>query len=65
LGGRAGRLGGRDAGSRRLWPHARRGAYRRVLVALAVFSALIHFQVSIWRQAAALLLDEDSGAVRT
>ena len=29
------------------------------LVAIAVFAALIHFQVSTWRQAAALLLDEE------
>jgi len=30
-----------------------------VLAALAVFAALIHFQVSTWRQAAALLRDEE------
>jgi hypothetical protein len=29
-----------------------------VLVAIAVFGALIHFQVSAWRRAAALLLDD-------
>jgi ABC-type uncharacterized transport system permease subunit len=30
-----------------------------ILVALAVFAALVHFQASTWRQAAALLLDEE------
>jgi ABC-type uncharacterized transport system permease subunit len=30
-----------------------------VLVAIAVFAALIHFQVSAWRRAAALLLDDE------
>ena len=30
-----------------------------VLVAIAVFAALIHFQVSTWRRAAAVLLDDE------
>ena len=40
-------------------PLARRGAYPGSWSPSLVFAALIHFQVSTWRQAAALLLGEE------